>query len=290
MFKKIIVLLLAAGTAINIFSVQDNTSDNVKKNNILFKTKLQNFKLARVFAQEVPEWTMVTAMTAMDFAFFHSSLLKPAERNFIPEAALNKSYTEENMPAWLGIIGIGLSESLLLFIPNNVGFLNLEAYINFKAYAESIVTVIFIVDMLKYIVGEKRPDYQARLKTGNADVIRDGRMSFPSDHTAVAFATSTYLTLFMFQYIGDNYRPDILSLKILGAVALNSIAGAIAALRVIDNKHYIHDVVAGGIIGSLVSLFFYSLHNFMGIYPKKDSSFSVGPASKGFGVEFTYRF
>lgn len=75
--------------------------------------------------------------------------------------------------------------------------------------------------ILKYTVRENRPD-------------RSDRLSFPSGHTATAFAFASV--------VGTHYRWPI-------ALPAYMIAAGVGFSRVNDKKHHIHDVIAGMTIG-----------------------------------------
>lgn len=83
---------------------------------------------------------------------------------------------------------------------------------------------LLTVEALKALVGEQRPD-------GSDD------KSFPSGHTALAFAAATYLDV---RY-GQEY-PGFVPVA-YGLAALTGLA------RVKADKHYVQDVVAGAAIG-----------------------------------------
>jgi membrane-associated phospholipid phosphatase len=289
--KKILFIIIISFIFIS-FALADNTSDKktkfkLDKNSIVFKTEIEKVHVW----QEIAEWSTITNLAIVDFSLING--LEPLKHaDIFPNLDTDKEMNTEIMPTWLGIIGFGLVESLILFLPNNEGFLNYEAYINVKGFAEAFTATMFIVDILKFTVAEKRPNYQTRLATGNAETIADGQKSFPSLHAAIAFSATTYLTFFMFQYLGDNRIPSVLGLKIAGALFLNSFSFLIAALRVIKNEHYVHDVVVGGVIGMLISSFFFCMQNYFGIYKKKISKniIDVEPDKKELGLNLVYKF
>lgn len=85
---------------------------------------------------------------------------------------------------------------------------------------DSVLTSSAISEILKITTREERPDGA-------------GHRSFPSGHATAAFAAAT---------VQSEYHPWQLPLWMSGA-------GLIAASRVKLHRHYIHDVVAGGILG-----------------------------------------
>lgn len=78
------------------------------------------------------------------------------------------------------------------------------------------------------------------------------------------------------------------------ATGLNSIGFLVAALRVIQNEHYVQDVVVGGLVGILFSSFFYCLQNYFGIYKKKPLKkkvdISFAPSDKDLGLKIVLKY
>lgn len=87
---------------------------------------------------------------------------------------------------------------------------------------------------LKYTIGRSRPPV-----TGDPDRFRpfSGSNSFPSGHTAVAFAIATSIA----DETGDSWSD----------VALYGAATLTAMARVNDDRHWTSDVLIGGLIGHL---------------------------------------
>ncbi len=87
---------------------------------------------------------------------------------------------------------------------------------------------------LKYSIGRTRPDF-----AGDPDRFRpfSGANSFPSGHTAVAFAIATS--------IADETDDSWSDVALYGAATLTAMA------RVNDDRHWTSDVLIGGLIGHL---------------------------------------
>jgi len=107
---------------------------------------------------------------------------------------------------------------------------------------------------LKYSIREKRPD------TNEHD-------SFPSGHTASAFSGAT----FIHQRYGLKY-----------AILPYILAVYTGYTRVDANRHYVHDVVAGALLGSLSSYYFTSHYKDVRIEPTVTSNFK--------GIRISYDF
>jgi membrane-associated phospholipid phosphatase len=70
--------------------------------------------------------------------------------------------------------------------------------------------------------------------------------SFPSGHTTVAFALSTVLS--------ENSKSDLLKIVSFLPAALTAYS------RIYENRHWLSDVVLGGIIGYVSAKFFVNKH------------------------------
>jgi membrane-associated phospholipid phosphatase len=102
---------------------------------------------------------------------------------------------------------------------------------------KSELLMLAITYPLKKIVGEPRPDTGAR-------------NSFPSGHTAQAFAAATFLA----KEYGDEH-PFI-------AISAYALASGIGVLRVMNNRHWSSDVLAGAGIGILSTNIAYFTHQY----------------------------
>jgi membrane-associated phospholipid phosphatase len=102
--------------------------------------------------------------------------------------------------------------------------------------------------ILKWIVGRRRPvivaapfDFHPFARGLGGLVHAESGLSFPSGHAALAFATATCLAAALPRW----------------APAFFLVACAVGAERVLENAHYLSDVVAGagvGVLGGIVAL------------------------------------
>jgi membrane-associated phospholipid phosphatase len=136
-------------------------------------------------------------------------------------------------------------------------------------YTLSNVIMGMAVYSLKYITHEQRPngsDYQ----------------SFPSGHTAEAFASAEFLM--------QEYK----SVSVWYGIGGYAVATSVAYLRMYNNEHWLNDVVAGAGFGILSTRLAYIL------YPKIKKLFSHTPIpnsillpcyqNNSFGVAFVHEF
>eukprot|EP00866_Antonospora_locustae_P000331 jgi/Antlo1/331/1657 len=116
-----------------------------------------------------------------------------------------------------------------------------------------------VSEIIKLVVGECRPDYYSRhcginpLNNCDRHILSDGMKSFPSGHTAIAFCSATFAVLLVHSALcACLHRPwRILLSYVLGAL-LFGIAFFVGLLRIWTNKHFVHDVAAGALIGVVV--------------------------------------
>ncbi len=113
----------------------------------------------------------------------------------------------------------------------------------YKSYATTVITT----DILKRIVREKRP-------------CCDSPYSFPSGHSSSAFAGAA----FIHEKYGWKY-----------AVPAYLAATFTAYSRVYAKKHYLHDVVAGALLGIFFSRYFATPYRKKGlsVAPQSDADF-----------------
>ncbi len=100
--------------------------------------------------------------------------------------------------------------------------------------AASAVLATAVAGGLKYAVGRSRP-YAARTSFDFHPF--SGASSFPSGHTAVAFALATA--------VADRTRDGWSDYLLYGAATLTALS------RINDNKHWASDVLIGGLVGHL---------------------------------------
>jgi membrane-associated phospholipid phosphatase len=134
-------------------------------------------------------------------------------------------------------------------------------------YIKSELLMLATVYTLKYSVGESRPD------SGKKN-------SFPSGHTAQAFTAASFLSKeYGFQSVWIS----------IGAY---SAATAVGAFRMLNNRHWVSDVLVGAGIGILSTEIIYRTHQ-TSLYRRRHSrslsvnSFSAFGAN---GLSVRYRF
>lgn len=141
------------------------------------------------------------------------------------------------------------------------------------ATSQLISTAIVIPS--KYLIGEERPD-------------KSNNMSFPSGHAAIAFSTA--------QFMYREYRDSNYWLSLSGY----PFAIFTSVYRVINNKHWVTDVVAGAGIGILSTELAYwlfpKINMFLSANKNKKSVSMLAPLyqknghSNTFGINYQITF
>jgi len=207
--------------------------------------------------------------------------------------------TDETFPIWILIV---LSVALPLAIFVAIFIVKLSRAPNFKSYAKfelhrlilsfcfAILLTLVLTDFGKRLAGRPRPNSVAMSgyqPDGSFDApshrVNEAFQSFPSGHSSTAFAGLFFLSLYMFHSLfptskcereGASMRPW----KLLLCVVPLLLAGWIAVSRLTDYWHHPSDVLAGSILGSLVSrIVFYTQfhcyrHKFSALARKRASS------------------
>jgi membrane-associated phospholipid phosphatase len=106
----------------------------------------------------------------------------------------------------------------------------------------------------------------------------DGYQSFPSGHTAEAFLSATFLY--------EEYK----NVSIWYGVGGYLIAGTVGALRIYNDKHWLHDVVAGAGFGITSTELTYWLYPLLKrtFFPKSCGSKIIVPVMQDHGAGIAY--
>jgi undecaprenyl-diphosphatase len=122
---------------------------------------------------------------------------------------------------------------------------------NVAVIANSISWAAASTDWLKVAFHRKRPVLYSSGAAGAA-ASPDSRRSFPSGHTAVAFAAATsYLVLASREHLPHRTRDALL---------LYGGATGVGALRLVGGSHFPSDVVGGAVLGTGIGWLVAALH------------------------------
>lgn len=156
-------------------------------------------------------------VTTVGVIVFEDQIVDPTQEEFVNDRPLGKWSKFGDLAGQMvpnGIYSIG--QTIAGASGNTKGYSRALGMLKASAYAGSVTTV------LKYSIREPRPDN------------KKDRNSFPSGHTTMAFAFGGYV----FEEHGWKWG--------IPALAVSSFS---AASRINDNRHYLHDVLAGATIG-----------------------------------------
>jgi membrane-associated phospholipid phosphatase len=124
---------------------------------------------------------------------------------------------------------------------------------------------------VKLVTGRSRPDNPGLDGDSDDFGLFSGRTSWPSGHTAMAFAFATAL--------GDEIHEPVARYGLLAA------ATAVGWSRINDNRHWLSDVAAGAVLGIASAKFASGRWRVFGI---RAPSFIAGP--RGLGLGWQARF
>jgi membrane-associated phospholipid phosphatase len=117
-----------------------------------------------------------------------------------------------------------------------------------------------------------------RVLKNSTDVTRPGgtnHQSFPSGHTAQAFVAATFLH----KEFGDK--------SVWYSIGAYTMASTVGALRIMNNKHWISDVLAGAGIGILSTNMAYATHKYK--WGKRPNLVALPTYSNGPGIYVAWR-
>lgn len=108
--------------------------------------------------------------------------------------------------------------------------------------------------------GSFRPDFYARLQTGDPKIIAEGREAFPSGHTTLAFLGLGFFSLWLcgkFR-VFHSTRGNVWR-YFLAVICPMSLACAQAVTRVTDFRHHTVDILGGAVLGLFAAVSAYHL-------------------------------
>jgi len=215
------------------FKLNSQTSPNLKNDISIFAQ--DGLKIVNAPANFTSTDLIYTGgfLLAAGLSFYADPIVKNtvAENHSSSINNLNAVSEKYGKVLYAGLLGGGL------YLTGNL-FDNKDISSTGRMIVESVFYTSLVVGVLKYTISRGRP-YE---NDGPGDffdhTFTEGDVSFPSGHTATAFALST-----------------ILSRKIdnpFATIGLYSLAGLTAYERVYDNQHWFSDVFVGAAIGYFI--------------------------------------
>lgn len=157
-------------------------------------------------------------------------------------------------------------------------------------YFETVAMTYGLKELAKNLVVRERPYVYGGAQGGNAPSEEfsngDYCRSFPSGHTALAFASATFLAVVMgFDDSASPWRVPV-------CIGSYAVALGVATSRVLSGNHYITDVLVGALIGAACGAAVPLLH--LGDFDSSNSSkeassiatFGIAPTGIAFGFSF----
>jgi len=151
----------------------------------------------------------------------------------------------------------------------------MHAHYTWCAYSMAFGSTLCITEALKRYVGRLRPntyDYcgfdTETLECTQLDDL-GYRKSFPSGHSSTAFCGCTLLTWYLWYSLNQPFS-NTPARKLLAFIALSPmlLAYVIAASRLVDNFHFVGDVVGGSVIVFVTAVMISRIH-FPDLYVSK---------------------
>ncbi|PWZ02492.1 acid phosphatase/Vanadium-dependent haloperoxidase [Testicularia cyperi] len=240
-------------------------------------TRKRKLQLLRSY---LPDWIITFVLTGL-LAIINKAYGFRREFSLTDTSIQHTHAVHERVPTWLlfvlavlipaimiAVISLGVSRSVWDLHNGLLGFVLANAL------------TVTITTIIKVTVGRPRPDLIDRCQPmagsinaspyglvteaictvpGSDSVLKDGFRSFPSGHSSTSWCGFTYLTLYLAakMHLFDRRGHAItawLCLVPLMAAAL------IAISRTMDYRHHATDVIAGGLLGILISYWIYRLY------------------------------
>lgn len=153
-------------------------------------------------------------------------------------------------------------------------------------YFETVAMTYGLKELAKNLVVRERPYVYGSGAPAEEFSNGDYCRSFPSGHTALAFASATFLTMVM--GFDDADSPW----RIPACIGSYAVALGVAASRVLSGNHYITDVLVGALVGAACGVAVPLLH--LGDFDSSNSSkeasstatFGIAPTGIAFGFSF----
>jgi len=224
----------------------------------------------------IVDWSAVGIVFVLSL-FSHSA--SPFERTFeLGDTSIKHTFArDERVPGHLLYF---MALYVPLFISGILGALKGSSHNLHHAVLvllSSHVLTNLCTDWLKSAIGRLRPDFLSRCSwdiilttcTGPKDVVLDGRRSFPSGHSSMAFAGLGFLSLLLAGQLGSfclgvpprsrSFLGSKLARLLITFVPLG-FATWIAVTRLEDYRHHKEDVIVGSLLGFTIAFACYIIY------------------------------
>lgn len=139
-------------------------------------------------------------------------------------------------------------------------------------YFSALLTKTLIVNILKMTICEPRPDFVERCKPfsiNNVQLLSNkekdinfnlkriymGLTSFPSGHTSSSFLFYLFIAYYLKKFFLNQFDKKNFYFNIF-VITTFWLPFFVGYTRYLDNKHHIHDIIGGALVGALVFIIF----------------------------------
>jgi membrane-associated phospholipid phosphatase len=181
--------------------------------------------------------------------------------------SINKDFWD--IPTTYGITPYAIAFSLSTY---TIGLFLREEDIRItgRLLCESLLISGAGIMVVRYLAGRVRPYYETGAWDFRGLQIGNEFQSFPSGHTSVAFALSTVLA----ERIDNNWAR----------LAFYGMASLTAYARVINNQHFLSDVVWGALLGFGTGIYVVNKEE-----GRSENKFSIQPYLNGIGMRYNLK-
>ncbi|KDN44931.1 acid phosphatase/Vanadium-dependent haloperoxidase [Tilletiaria anomala UBC 951] len=242
--------------------------------------RMSRERRAKVIIAYLPDWVL-TILLAGVLAIINKA--HGFRREFsLTDTSLQHTYAvTERVPVWLLVVTTVIIPIVLIAF---IGLVTCRSFWDCHAGLLGLILAhaltVTATTIIKVTVGRPRPDVIDRCQppgeASNASpyglvtdaictrpvdssIITDGFRSFPSGHSSTAFAGMAFLSLYLagkvrlFDHRGHAASAWLVFFPMIGATL-------IAISRLEDYRHHPTDVIAGGILGTIISTTIYHLY------------------------------
>ncbi|GAM21401.1 hypothetical protein SAMD00019534_045760, partial [Acytostelium subglobosum LB1] len=221
--------------------------------------------------QHIFDWALCAVIFIIESAVFNFAI-QPYDR-YLPDGLA--TFQQIQYPVRADIVPTWLLMVIAFAVPIAVFGAVFAYYKNSNDFHHACLGLIqaftmtmLFTDFLKVAAGRYRPSYAGRVETGRESFIRDGRLSFPSGHSSVSFASMTFLSMYLCGKLKIFRKSGSPSWKLFIALSPFVVSSLVAVSRTMDYHHDFSDILGGTLIGLCFGSFIYS-NNFNSLYSRE---------------------
>ncbi|KAI8906100.1 phosphatidic acid phosphatase type 2/haloperoxidase [Powellomyces hirtus] len=250
-------------------------SVNSDRVHVLYETRTNN--VPHLLKESAWEWVALIFILGGAAGL---ELVQPFERvAFANDINIAYPLSPQTVPNWmLAALAVGVPILTILIISLAVKRSSFDAHQSVLGLAIALAFTLLFTQIVKVSTGSLRPDFLDRCKptefvpefvadarlfrvktcSGDPRDIKEGRKSFFSGHSSLAWAGLGFLSLYLSRHLNFQRKP--LSPKYAITVIPVIIALLISISRVDNYWHRWQDVVVGAVVGATVATYCYRYH------------------------------